>query len=65
MQSGGVQEIPRFIVMRLEEEINERQLIDRHAILYAYRQRVNGLGYVHSRYDLCTKHTVPLFPYLR
>ncbi|MNH48080.1 hypothetical protein D3C79_1116570 [compost metagenome] len=42
--------------MRLEEEINEGQLVDRHPVLDADRHGVDRLGQVHLGHNLCPQN---------
>ena len=46
MQTRRVQEVPRFVVMWLEEEVDEGQLIYGHVVLDADRDRINRLSQI-------------------
>lgn len=43
LKTSRVQEVPRFVVMWLEEEVDEGQLIHRHVVLDADRDRIDRL----------------------
>lgn len=46
LQTRRVQEVPRFVVMWLEEEVDEGQLIYGHVVLDADRDRINRLSQI-------------------
>ncbi|MNC44592.1 hypothetical protein D3C75_935040 [compost metagenome] len=52
LKTCAIQEIPWFVVMRLEEEIDECQLVYCHFILYAYRHGIDRLRQIHLGHNL-------------
>lgn len=46
LQSGFVNEVPWLVEVRLEEEVDESELIDRHPRLDTHTHRVDGLRYL-------------------